>query len=101
MKITLDLPEELVCEVKLRAVMQRRTVDDLAAEYLRQGLGMAASSPMPAPPAGSRVQISANGLPELQCRANAPASRMNAKQLLQLEQAGLAELAIKHVQPSD
>lgn len=91
MKTTLDLPEELVHEVKLRAVIQRRTVKDLVAEFLRQGLGMAAPLQAQAPAAGSKVQIRANGLPVLQCRANAPASRMNAKQLLELEQAALAE----------
>ena len=97
MKITFDLPEELVREVKLRAVIQRRTVKDLVAEFLRQGLGMAAPSQAPAPPVGSKVQIRANGLPVFKCRANPPASRMSAKRLLQLEQAALAELNLKHV----
>jgi plasmid stability protein len=41
MKITLDLPDELIREVKVRAVVQRRTVKDLVAECLRQGLGVA------------------------------------------------------------
>ena len=97
MKTTLDLPEELVHEVKLRAVIQRRTVKDLVAEFLRQGLGMAAPSQVQSPPAGSKVQIRANGLPVFKCRANAPASRMNTKQLLQLEQAALAEQDMAHV----
>ena len=41
MKTTFDLPDELIREVKLRAVVQRRTVKDLVAEFLRQGLGLA------------------------------------------------------------
>ena len=50
MKTTLDLPDELVHAVKLRAVMQRRTVKDLVADFLRQGLGMApATAPTPLP----------------------------------------------------
>ena len=40
MKTTLDLPDELVREMKLRAVVQGRTVKDLAAELLRHGLGL-------------------------------------------------------------
>ena len=45
--------------------------------------------PMPPAPlaANSMVQIGAGGLPVIQCRPNAPASRMSAKKLLQLEQA--------------
>ena len=97
MKVTFDLPEELVREVKLRAVIQRRTVKDLVAELLRQELGMAAHSHVQARPAGSRVRTGANGLPVFKCRAIAPALRMDTKQLLQLEQAALAELNLKHV----
>lgn len=41
MKTTLDLPDDLVREMKLRAVMQGRTMRDLAADFLRQGLGLA------------------------------------------------------------
>ena len=41
MKTTLDLPDELVREMKLQAVIQGRTLHDLAADFLRQGLGMA------------------------------------------------------------
>jgi hypothetical protein len=50
MKTTLDLPEEPVREVKLRAVMQRRTVKDLVAEVLRQGLGMGPGDQRTRPP---------------------------------------------------
>ena len=41
MKTTLDLPDDVLREMKLRALMQGRTLRDLAAEFLRQGLGMA------------------------------------------------------------
>jgi plasmid stability protein len=94
MKTTLDLPDELMREVKLRAVMQRRTVKDIVAEFLRQGLGMA-------PPAqatlsaDSRVQIGASGLPVIKCRLNAPAARMTARKLLRLEQNAQAEEDLK------
>lgn len=87
MKTTLELPDELLREVKLRAVMQRRTVKDLVAEMLRQGLGIAPPVQSAKPSTDSMVQIAADGLPVIQCRAHAPATRMSAKKLLQLEQA--------------
>jgi plasmid stability protein len=90
MKTTLDLPDELLREVKLRAVIQRRTVKDLVAEFLRQGLGMATPVQSLPPAAGSLVQIGVDGLPVIECRPHAPASRMSAKKLLQLEQAALS-----------
>ena len=55
MKTTLDLPEDLIHEVKLRALHQRRTVKDLVAECLRQGLGMPSLGRTEKPPASSRV----------------------------------------------
>ena len=95
MKTTLDLPDELIREVKLRAVVQRRTVKDLVAEFLRQGLGMAPPAEVAKLAADSMVQIGANSLPVIRCRPNAPATRMSAKKLLQLEQAAQAEEDLK------
>lgn len=86
MKTTLDLPDELIREVKLRAVIQGRTLRDLVADLLRQGLGMAAPRPPEAPPPGSMVDIGPSGLPVIRCRADAPASRMGVEELLKLEQ---------------
>ena len=86
MKTTLDLPDELIREVKLRAVVQRRTVKDLVAEFLRQGLGMGPSAAAEPPPAGAMGEIGPKGLPVIRCRPKAPATRMSVKRLLQLEQ---------------
>ena len=95
MKTTLDLPDELIREVKLRAVVQRRTVKDLVAEFLRQGLGLApATTPAP-PPVGSMVEIGSNGLPVIRGNPKAPVARMSAKKLLQLEQTAQAEEDVK------
>ncbi len=96
MKTTFDLPDELIREVKLRAVVQRRTVKDLVAEFLRQGLGMAPSAPPKPPPAGSMVEIGPKGLPVIRCNPKAPATRMSAKKLLQLEQAAQAAEDARH-----
>lgn len=96
MKTTLDLPDELIREVKLRAVVQKRTLKDLVADLLRQGLGMAPPSPAEKPPADSMVKIDASGLPVIQCRADAPAGRMSAEELLELEQQTQLEEDRRH-----
>jgi plasmid stability protein len=38
MKTTLDLPEDLVMEMKLRAVRERRKLKDVATDIFRRGL---------------------------------------------------------------
>ncbi|MFT6178442.1 MAG: plasmid stability protein [Akkermansiaceae bacterium] len=38
MKTTLDLPEDLVIEIKLKAAREHRKMKDVAAEALRKGL---------------------------------------------------------------
>jgi plasmid stability protein len=91
MKTTFDLPDELIREMKLRAVMQRRTLRDLAADFLRQGLGMTAAKPPELPPTHSMVKLSANGLPVVHGSAKAPARRMSAQDLLKLEKQALAQ----------
>jgi len=91
MKTTLDLPDELIREVKLRAVVQGRTVKDLVAEILRQGLGIAPPRQLKKPPVGSLVEIGESGLPVIRCRSNAPATLMSVGELLKLEQEAQAE----------
>ena len=86
MKTTLDLPDELVRAMKMRALLQGRTLRDLVADFLRQGLGMAPQQAPQAPPQGSMVQTAPNGLPTIRCNANAPASAMLLQDLLLLEQ---------------
>ena len=90
MKTTLDLPDELIRAVKLRAVMQRRTVKDLVADFLRQGLGIAPPTHPATPPADSMIEIGPEGLPVVRCQAEAPSTRMGVEALVQLEQAALA-----------
>lgn len=91
MKTTLDLPDEILREMKLRALMQGRTLRDLAADFLRQGLGMAAPRPATQLPPGSPVEISADGMPIIRGGADAPALGMSADALIALEQALLIE----------
>ena len=86
MKTTFDLPDEIIRQIKLRAVVQGRTVKDFVADLLRQGLGMAASTVSATPPAGSLVEIGESGLPLIRCRPDAASTRMSAEELLKLEQ---------------
>jgi hypothetical protein len=86
MKTTLDLPDELVREAKLRALMQGRTLRDLVADFLRQGLGLATPNAAPALQPDSIVTRGANGLPVIRCREGAPAESMTVQEALQLEQ---------------
>lgn len=91
MKTTLDLPDELVREMKLRAVMQGRTLRDLAADFMRQGLGLAAFRPVQELPTHSPVQIGLNGLPVIRCSVDASAHLMALDELLALEQKTLIQ----------
>jgi plasmid stability protein len=86
MKTTLDLPDELIRAVKLRAVGQGRPMKELVADMLRQGLGITVANAAKPPAKGSMVQITASGLPVARCRADAVASKANIADLLQLEQ---------------
>ncbi len=97
MKTTLDLPDELVHQVKLRALMQGRTLRDLVADLLRQGLGMAQPLPADRLSASSRVQISEQGLPVIRCTPQAPAQHMRVEDLLQLEQQAQTQEDLVHV----
>ena len=45
MKTTLDLPEALVREIKIRAVLKRQKLKDAVAELLRRGLDASAERP--------------------------------------------------------
>jgi plasmid stability protein len=89
MKTTLDLPDEILREMKLRALMQGRTLRDLAADYLRQGLGMAAPRQVMTLPQDLPFEIGADGIPIFRGSADAPATRMSLEELLKLEQDAL------------
>ncbi len=54
MKTTLDLPPDLIREMKLRAADEGRKLRDVATEIFRRGLDRADSSP---PPVRHRVKL--------------------------------------------
>jgi hypothetical protein len=86
MKTTIDLPDDLVREVKIRAVMNRRTVRDLVADLLRQGLGLASPAVPGERPASTMVTIGEGGMPVIRCAQDAPVTRMSVAELLALEE---------------
>lgn len=89
MKTTLDLPNDVVREMKLRALNQGRTLRDLATEFLRQGLGMAAPRQTITAEQNLPFDLSADGIPIFRGGSHAPAARMSIEQILQLEQDAL------------
>ena len=84
MKTTLDLPDALVKQVKLRALHEGRKLKDAVADLLRKGL---ACPPTPEPPMTSPrvVRDPETGLPLILCDPKAPAGKMTAEQLIALE----------------
>jgi plasmid stability protein len=103
MKTTLDLPDDLVKEVKLRAVHEGRKLRDEVANLLRLGLAIANH-----PPArntrlrSARVKTDRkSGLPVIVCRPNAPASKMSAAELIVLEQETQTQEDIERLGLSD
>ena len=66
MKTTIDLPDRLVLEVKLRALREGRKLKEVVADLLRKGL--AAPEPV-APSQPSAIERHASsGLPVINCR---------------------------------
>jgi hypothetical protein len=88
MKTTLDLPDALVKEVKLRAVHDGKKLKDAMADFLRAGLSV-----RPKPNNGNsgksrRIVTKKDrktGLSVVQCPANAPARRMTTSEIIALE----------------
>jgi hypothetical protein len=86
----MDLPDDLLREMKLRAVHEGRKLKDVAAAAIRSGLGL---KELPLERAvRQRVK-----LPLFQCAADAPAARMTAAELIALEQKALLEEDMRRV----
>lgn len=92
MKTTLDLPDELVQRLKIRAVMERRPLKHFVADLLARGLEAPmepASAHAPALPAG--LERNEHGIPVFRCAPGAPATRMTADELVALDQQALEQ----------
>ncbi len=85
MKMTIDLPDDLVRDVKLRAVHERLPVKRLVADFLRQSLRRDIQKTEPA--VSERVIITEIGLPLFRCQPDSTATRMTAEEVIALEQS--------------
>ncbi len=97
MKTTLDLPDDLVQELKLRSVHERRKLKDVAAQAIRRGLQVKDPTPGEPPPLPPGLEINERGFPVFKCGPDAPATKMTIEELLALEQESLLEDDLKRV----
>jgi|GEM_PF-384675 len=74
MKTTLDLPDGLVKQVKLRALHDGRKLKDAVADLLRKGLAVPADSPVRSQ-ASNVITDRKTGLPLIKCRHGASAGK--------------------------
>lgn len=95
MKTTLDLPNDLVREVKLRAVNEGKKLKDVVSELLRQGLGQPAPTPHGA--TGRRGRIH---LPLFPSSPTAPARRKSLDALVALEHESLTRDDLERLRPT-
>jgi hypothetical protein len=83
MRITLDLPDDLMRAMKLRALHEGRKLKDVLADLLRKDLGAGADS---APPT-RRPKIFTDkktGLPSIKGKPGAPIAKMCAEEIYAL-----------------
>ena len=87
MKTTLDLPDHLLRQAKQRALQQGRTLKELVAEYIRQGLQGSTTASVPIVSAG--VMVDSAGLPVFRCETTSDRPGIDLATALRLEQQGL------------
>lgn len=95
MKTTLDLPNDLLREARRRAVNQGKTLRDVIADLLRQGLEQ--PSPTVSRCTARRGTIE---LPLFPSSPNAPAQRMSVDELVVAEQQTLTRDDLERFRPS-
>ena len=96
MKVTYDLPEDLVREVKVRAAQQGRTVKDLMTEVLRASFfGSADEIVEAAEPRACRILHTADGLPYFEASTDGPTPAITLEEALALEEQADEEDALQ------
>lgn len=93
-KTTLDLPNDLVREVKLRAVNEGMKLKDVISDLLRKGLG----HPNPTPP-GTPARRGGISLPLFPSSPDAPARWMPADRLVAAEHETLTRDDLERLSP--
>jgi hypothetical protein len=90
MKTTLDLPDALVKQMKLRALHEGKKFKDAVADTLRAGLAATAAGRKAAKPKRAVLKRDRKtGLLVIQGSPDAPGRRMTGQQALALEQETL------------
>lgn len=90
MKTTLDLPDELMRGMKIRAATQGRKLKDVVADAIRESLGAKPNADAEAPPLV--ISHNASGFPYIQCRPALDKTAPNSEQLQRLiEESQLEE----------
>ena len=96
MKTTVDLPDELVQRIKLRAVQERKPLKRFMADLLLRGLE---SPPLRVPdesePLPREIMVNESGFPVVRCGPDAPAARWSADERIALERRNLEEEDLK------
>ena len=86
MKATVDPPNDLVREIKLRAINEDRKLKEVVTELLRCGL-----EPGAAPTKATALQRGRIAFPLFPSSPNAPASQMSIDAIIALEQSAQLE----------
>ena len=94
MKTTLELPDPLMRQVKIRAASQGRKLKDVVTELIQRGLEFSGRQKAQTTPVIE--QDKKRGLPVLKAIPDAPAAKSIAKQLLELERSALEEDDLRH-----
>src|SRR5688500_2814293 len=85
MKTTVELPDKLLRQIKLRAVINGQKLKETIADLLRRGLEATSVSTA----AASRPVIKTHpqtGFPYVECPDDAPAQHMTTAEILAIEQ---------------
>ena len=88
MKTTLDLPSDLVQQLKLHAVHEGRKIKDIVATFIADGLAKKAAKPQP--------QKGHLTFPLIPCGPDAPAQHMTIDEILAEEQAILTQQDLEY-----
>jgi hypothetical protein len=94
-KTSLDLPADLLREIKLRAVNEGKNLTEVISELLRRGLGKV--------PVGTDFSAGRRGsitLPLFPSSPAAPATRMSIEELQNLEQQALTQADLESIHPT-
>jgi hypothetical protein len=92
MKMTLELPDELVREMKLRAVLDGKKLKDTAAALITAGIEAQASKGKEVRPLKGFIK-----LPLFESTEDAPARLMTMEQIITADQEILNQLDFAHL----